>query len=117
MTLDRTIDHAARARCAAAEQNDPEMLIGPDIIRYAESLMRDDHRILAPDFQFWGSIADILNDTASLPDRPGAQTPNWATRFNRTVTAAVGYIRMSGASAETRTRLLRDFPPPPEPRS
>lgn len=111
------IDHAARARRAAAEENDPELLIGPDIIRYAESLMRDDHGVISRDFQFWGGVADILNDLASLPDRPGAQTPNWATRFNRAVSTAVGYIRMSGASAETRTRLLRDFPPPPQARS
>jgi len=111
---DNEIDWEARARHAAAEDNDPEMLIGPDVIRYAEALIREDHRVISPDFQFWGAIADYLNDIASLPDRPGAQTPNWATRFNLAVSTAVGYIRMSGATAETKTRLLRYFPPPPK---
>jgi hypothetical protein len=107
-------DWVARARRAAADENDPELLIGQDIIRYAEYLMRDDNPVLAPDFQFWGGIADYLNDIASLPDRPGAQTPNWAIRFNRAAASAAGYIRMSDASAETKTRLLRKyFPPPP----
>jgi hypothetical protein len=103
----------AGARRAAAAEGDPELLIGQDIIRYAEALIREDHRVLSPGFQFWGGVADWLNHTATLPDRPGAQNTGAWSRFNGAISTAVGYIRMSGASQETRARLLRDYFPPP----
>jgi hypothetical protein len=104
---------AAGARRAAAAEDDPELLIGQDIIRYAEYLTREDHRVLAPDYQFWGGVADMFSYFASIPDRAGAQNPGTWSRFNAAARTAVGYIRMSGASQGTRVRLLSDYFPPP----
>jgi hypothetical protein len=98
-------------RRAAAAYRDPELLFGQDLIRYAEALMREDHRVLAPDFQFWGGVADWLNHIACVPDKPAA-TLGERSRFSGTVSTAVGYIRMSTASQEVRLRLLRDYFPP-----
>lgn len=106
------IDRAQARRNALAE-GDPVLLVGQDIIRYAEALMREEHRVLGDDFQFWGGVADWFNDIACLPERRAAQTSSAWSRFNSAIRTAVGYIRMSTASQEVKMDLLRKYFPAP----
>ena len=97
----------------AAAEGDPLLLIGPDIIHYAELLMRfHDHRVLSPHYQFWGNLADYLNRIMHLPERPGRQNDSSWSEFNSAVAMAVGYIKMSEAPAEYKQDLLRRYFPP-----
>lgn len=99
----------------AAAEGDPLLLIGPDIIHYAELLIRfRDHPVLSPHYQFWGNLADYLNRIMHLPDQPRRQTPGSWIEFNSAVAMAAGYIQMSAAPAEYKQELLqRYFPPEP----
>lgn len=100
----------------AATEDDPLMLLGPDIIHYAELLIRFyDHRVLSPDYQFWGNLADYLNRVMHLPERT-TRAPHWATEFNTAIAMAAGYVRdVSPATDEQKRDLLRKyFPPKPE---
>jgi hypothetical protein len=100
----------------AAHGHDPTLLIGPDIIHYAELLIRfHDHPVLSPGYQFWGNLADYLNRIMHLPERPARQTPGSWAEFNSAVAMAAGYINMSEATDEQKLDLLRKyFPPAPE---
>jgi hypothetical protein len=102
-------------RLNAAREGDPTLLIGSDIIHYAELLIRfHDHRVLSPHYQFWGNLADYLNRIMHLPDRPGRQNDSSWAEFNSAVSMAVGYVEMSEAPAEYKRDLLhRYFPPAP----
>jgi hypothetical protein len=94
------------------------MLLGPDIIHYAELLIRFcDHRVLSPGYQFWGNLADYLNRIMHLPDRTGRQNDSSWAEFNGAVAMAAGYVRdVSPATDEQKLDLLRKFfPPAPEP--
>jgi hypothetical protein len=101
----------------AAHGQDPTLLIGPDIIHYAELLIRfHDHPVLSPHYQFWGNLADYLNRIMHLPDRPGRQNDSSWSEFNSATAMAAGYIEMSEAPDEYKRELLRKFfPPEPEP--
>jgi hypothetical protein len=101
----------------AAAEGDPLMLTGPDIIHYAELLIRfRDHPVLSPHYQFWGNLADYLNRIMHLPERPGKQNDSSWSEFNSALAMAAGYITMSGAPAEYKRDLLtRFFPPEPDP--
>jgi hypothetical protein len=81
-----------RARADAG--NDPEMLPPVEKIRYAEQLMRREHRVLGPDYLFWGNLADYLNVAANIPERTNNKERDWR-EFNRAQDMATGYIRMS----------------------
>jgi hypothetical protein len=101
----------------AAAENDPLMLIGPDIIHYAELLIRfHDHPVLSPGYQFWGNLADYLNRIMHLPEKPGRQNDSSWSEFNGAVAMAAGYVRdVSPAPAEKKLDLLRRFfQPKPE---
>jgi hypothetical protein len=106
------------ARHNAAAEDDPLLLIGPDVIHYAELLIRfRDHPVLSPHYQFWGNLADYLNRAMHIPDRTNHGPRDW-TEFNSATAMAAGYIRMSEAPAEYKRELLaRYFPPGPEPSS
>ena len=39
----------------------------PEKIRYAEQLMRREHRVVDDDYLFWGKVAEHLNDAANIP--------------------------------------------------
>jgi hypothetical protein len=104
-------------RTAAAEE-DPLMLTGPDMIHYAELLIRFyDHPVLSPGYQFWGNLADYYNRIMHLPERPGRQNDSSWSEFNGAVAMAVGYVRdVSAATTEQKLELLRKFfAPRPEP--
>jgi hypothetical protein len=100
----------------AAAEGDPLLLTGPDIIHYAELLIRfRDHPVLSPHYQFWGHLADYLNQVMHLPERQGPQHASAWTEFNRAAAMAAGYIRMSEAPAGYKRGLLaRFFPPEPD---
>ena len=106
------------ARRNAAAEGDPALLIGPDVIHYAELLIRFyDHRVLSSHYQFWGNLADYLNRAMHIPDRTQHSPRDW-TEFNNAVAMAAGYIQMSQAPAEHKLELLRRyFRPEPEPSS
>ena len=97
----------------AAAERDPLLLIGPDILHYAELLIRDDHGVLAPGFQFWGKLADYLNTIMHLPERLARQHPGCWPEFNDAVAMAAGYVRdVSPATDEAKLALLRKYFPP-----
>ena len=73
---------------------DPEMLPAVEKIRYAEQLIRREHRILDDDWIFWGNLADHLNMSALIPEKTSQKQNDWRT-FNRAQDIATGYIRMS----------------------
>ena len=100
----------------AITDNDPLMLIGPDIIHYAELLIRfHDHPVLSCGYQFWGNLADDLNRIMHLPERPGRQNDSSWSEFNSAVAMAAGYIRdVSPATDKQRQDLLRKFFPAAE---
>lgn len=100
----------------AAAEGDPLLLTGPDIIHYAELLIRfRDHPVLSPHYQFWGSLADYLNRIMHLPELPARQNPGSWAEFNSATAMAAGYIRMSQAPDEYKRELLhRYFAPKPE---
>lgn len=99
---------ANEARRNALTFGDPTLLIGQDIIRYAEYLMREEHRVLEDGFQFWGGVADWLNYIACTPDKSGQTTSDWS-RFNGAISTAVGYIEMSRSSHVLKIDLLNRF--------
>ena len=74
--------------------NDPEMLPPVERIRYAEQLIRHEHRVLSDDYLFWGNVADYLNVAANIPERTNNTDRDWR-EFNRALDMAAGYIRMS----------------------
>lgn len=73
------------------ENSDPEMLPPQEKIRYAEQLIRRQHRVVDDDWMFWGNLAGYLNHAANIPSKI---KPNWR-EFNRAEDVATGYIRMS----------------------
>jgi hypothetical protein len=75
---------------------DAEMLPPCEKIRYAEHLIRREHKVLDPDddYLFWGSVADHLNVAANIPERTNNKDRDWR-EFNRAQDMATGYIRMS----------------------
>jgi hypothetical protein len=75
-------------------EHDPEMLEPVERIRYAEQLIRREHRVLDDDYLFWGNVADHLNEAANIPSKT-AHTPGTWREFNRAQDMATGYIRMS----------------------
>jgi hypothetical protein len=98
----------------AAAENDPLMLLGPDMIHYAELLIRfHDHPVLSPGYQFWGNLADYLNQIMHLPEHsPQRASGRWG-EFNSAVAMAVGYVRdVSPATDEQKRDLLRRYFPP-----
>ena len=104
------------ARRNAAAGQDPTLLIGPDVIHYAELLIRfRDHPVLSEHYQFWGNLADYLNRVMHLPERIGRGdrrgSSGWA-EFNSAIAMAIGYIEMSDAPAEYKADLLRRYFPP-----
>ena len=104
---DGTSLNPAKCRRHALEEGDPLLLIGPDMLHYAELLIREDHGVLAPGFQFWGNLADYLNRIMHLPERPARQYPGCWPEFNAAVTMAAGYIRdVSPATDEQKRELL-----------
>jgi hypothetical protein len=98
----------------AAREQDPLMLTGPDMIHYAELLIRfHDHQVLSPGHQFWDNLADYLNRIMHLPERTGRQNDSSWSEFNSAVAMAVGYVRdVSPATDEQKRELLRKFFPP-----
>lgn len=75
---------------------DPLALEPVEKIRYAEQLMRHDHRVLGANYKFWGGIADYLNEAAHIPSLcKDAKRPRDNREFNRAQDIADGYIRMS----------------------
>jgi|ERR1043165_3599726 hypothetical protein len=96
----------------AAAEGDPTLLIGPDVIYYAELLIRfRDHPVLSPHYKFWGNLADYLNRAMHIPDRTRHSPRDW-TEFNNAIAMATGYIEMSEAPDEYKRELLaRYFPP------
>lgn len=90
-------------------QPDPEMLDPVEKIRYAEQLIRREHRIAGDDYLFWGNVADHLNMAALIPTY-AAGRQDWC-EFNRAQDMATGYIRMSArltagkAAANEREQL------------
>jgi len=100
----------AEARIRAREDQDPAMLVGPDIIHFAELLMREDHPVLGKNFKFWGKLADKLNSAMHLPTR--ADYSHRHSEFNSWTALAYGYLDMSEAPVTVRIELLtRYFPP------
>lgn len=79
-----------------SEDNDPEMLPPQERIRYAEQLIRAEHKMLDDDWMFWREVADHLNYTAHVPDQNSQRASDWRA-FNRAKDMATGYIRMSAA--------------------
>jgi hypothetical protein len=93
------------------------MLIGPDMIHYAELLIRfHDHRVMSPGYRFWGGLADYLNRIMHLPEQPGRQNDRAWSELNGAVAMAAGYVRdVSPTTGEQKLALLRKyFPPEPE---
>ena len=112
MTRKTQAEYEAAARRQAARDNEPGLLIGPDIIHYAECLIRFcDHPVLSPGYEFWGEVANHFNRAIYLPGRSDYA---WRTEeFNAAVTMAYRYLDLSPASYETRTTLLHRYFPPP----
>ena len=81
------------------EMSDPEALEPVEKIRYAEQLIRSEHRVLDDDYGFWGKVADHLNEAANIPQRIGPSDRDWRA-FNRAQDMAGGYIRMSQSKRE-----------------
>lgn len=85
-----------------ADGFDPEMLDPVEKIRYAEQLMRREHRVLGDDYLFWGNLADYLNMVAHTPEKTGNTQHDWR-EFNRAQDMATGYIRMSARKKDAAT--------------
>ena len=79
-----------------SEYEDPEMLPPVEKIRYAERLIRREHRVVDDDYLFWGHVADHLNMAALIPEKI---KPDWR-EFNDAQDMATGYIRMSMRKAQ-----------------
>lgn len=78
------------------EAFDPELLDPVEKIRYAEQLIRREHRVLGDDYLFWGKVADYLNTTANIPTMISNLVRNSDWReFRRAQDMATGYIQMS----------------------
>jgi hypothetical protein len=82
---------------------DPEMLGPVEKIRYAEELIRREHRVLDDDYLFWGHLGDHLNFIAHVPEKAD-QRPSDRRSFNRAQDMATGYIRMSARAAKEAGR-------------
>jgi len=76
---------------------DPEMLPAQDKIRFAEALIRQEHRVLSPGYMFWGHVADHLNSVAHVPDKTGQRASD-RRAFSNAQNIASGYIRLSAAA-------------------
>lgn len=93
-----------------ADDFDPEMLEPVEKIRYAEQLMRSEHRVLGDDYLFWGNLADYLNMVAHTPEKTGNTQHDWR-EFNRAQDMATGYIRMSARKKDAATAALQETAP------
>ena len=90
----------AWAEGPGGERFDPEMLPAQELIRYAEQLIRTEHRVLGDDWKFWGQLADHLNEVAHVPDKsPDFTRPADWREFGRAQAMATGYVRMSARMA------------------
>lgn len=101
----------------AAAEGDPLMLLGPDMIHYAELLIRFyDHLVMSHGYQFWGGLADYLNRIMHLPEYSPEKAQGRWEEFNSAVAMAAGYVRdVSPATPEQKRELLRRFfAPEPE---
>jgi hypothetical protein len=77
-------------------QADPEMLPPQEKIRFAEQLIRREHRRpQAEDYLFWRNLADYLNDIVHTPDRTGDKRPAKWRDFNCAQDMATGVIQMA----------------------
>lgn len=85
-----------------ADDFDPEMLGPVEKIRYAEELIRREHRVLDDDWLFWGNLADHLNAAACIPEKTVHRPAEWR-EFNRAQDIATGYIRMAARKAAATT--------------
>lgn len=85
-------------RLFARDDADPEMLGPVEMIRYAEPLVRAQHRVLDEDYMFWGNLADYLNHAANIPLKTGLRPAGWR-EFNRAREIALGYVRMAAPRA------------------
>jgi len=83
--------------------SDPEMLGPAEKIRYAEQLIRAEHRVLDDDWLFWGKLADHLNFISHVPEKTGQRASDWR-EFNRAQDMATGYIRMSARNGQVRVK-------------
>jgi hypothetical protein len=72
---------------------DPEDLPPVERIRYVEAMIRHEHRVLSPDYMFWGHLADHLNFIASVPEKLDQRASD-RRQFNNAQDLATGYIRM-----------------------
>lgn len=81
-----------------AREPDPELLDPVSKIRYAEALIRAQHRVTDEDQLFWGNLADYLNYAATIPFRYWNRSSDWR-EFNRAQDIATGYIRMAASFA------------------
>jgi hypothetical protein len=68
-----------------------EMLPAPQKIIEVEQLIRADYRISHPDWALWTTIADFMNDAASIPTLTNRTPRDWRN-FNRAGTIANEYI-------------------------
>lgn len=98
-------------RVNAANDRDPLMLIGCDILHYAECLIRfHDHPPLSEGYQFWGNLADQLNRWMHFPANHREKTDGDWSAFNGAVAMAVAYVRdVSPASDEVKLALLHRY--------
>ena len=78
----------------AEEEFDAEMLPPIEKIRYAEQLIRREHRVVEDNWMFWGNLADYLNHAANIPGKTKPTSADWR-EFNRAQNIAIGYIRMT----------------------
>ena len=92
---ERLREAISESKDADGEEHDPEMLDPVSKIRYSERKIREDHRVLAADFLFWGRVADHLNWAAGIPEAYPTSIHALNRHFNRAQDIAVGYIRMS----------------------
>lgn len=92
---------AARENKPGRDDFDPEMLPAQAKIRYAEKLIRRDHKVLDDDWMFWGNLADQFNLVALFPDKVNQTHADWRV-FNRFQDMATGYIRMVAARGGVR---------------
>jgi hypothetical protein len=82
--------------------DDPEDLPAPELMRYAEQLIRDDHKALDPDWAFWVSVADHLNVMSHTPEKTSNRHSDWSA-FNRATSMAIGYILLWKAAHPERS--------------
>lgn len=92
---------AARENKPGRDDFDPEMLPAQEKIRWAEQLIRRDHRVIDDDWMFWGNLADQYNLVALIPDKISQTGADWR-RFNRFQDMATGYIRMVAAKERAK---------------